>query len=224
MSNNDLFSFIPTLITALAGLLTAIVGVFPILGTARKTQDKGVSAPSEHTSLEFLKMEHMPLDQAVWQILKKNSKLSAVGSFCFVMFITVGMISVILRFDLVPGSFSTEPLHLVLGSLSFVVLIINLVIYLYLFFFSFSFYINAGKQPEDARHHLFGTAPLTGERAQRDFPRSSSWTLRHVGIRQRPGTGTPSWTFGQGGLCHRLPTGTSSSLRLDPRCRSDLVP
>src|SRR5216683_1838087 len=69
-----------------------------------------------------------------------------------------------------------------------------------------------------------GTAPLTGERAQRDFPRSSSWTLRHVGIRQRPGTGTPSWTFGQGGLCHRLPTGTSSSLRLDPRCRSDLVP
>jgi len=28
-----------------------------------------------------------------------------------------------------------------------------------------------------------GTAPLNGERAQRDFPRPSSWTLRDVGIR-----------------------------------------
>src|SRR6266571_289740 len=73
-------------------------------------------------------------------------------------------------------------------------------------------------------YRSLGTAPLTGERAQRDFPRSSSWTLRHVGIRQRPGTGTSSWTFGQGWFCHRVPTGTSSSLRLDPRCRSDLVP
>ena len=69
-----------------------------------------------------------------------------------------------------------------------------------------------------------GTAPLTGERAQRDFPRPSSWTLRHVGIRQRLGTGTPSWTFGQGGFCHRSPTRPSSSLRLDPRRQSDLVP
>src|SRR6266516_316142 len=71
---------------------------------------------------------------------------------------------------------------------------------------------------------LHGTAPLTGERAQRDFPRPSSWTLGHVGIRQRPGTGTPSWTFGQGGFCHKLPRRTPSSLRLDPRRGSDLVP
>src|SRR6266571_9238989 len=50
-----------------------------------------------------------------------------------------------------------------------------------------------------------GTAPLNGERAQRDFPRPTSWTLGHVGIRQGSGTGS------------------SSSLQLDPRCRSDLV-
>src|SRR6266516_4516011 len=75
-----------------------------------------------------------------------------------------------------------------------------------------------------ARSNQFGTAPLTGERAQRDFPRPSSWTLGHVGIRQRPGTGTPSWTFGQGGFCHKLPRRTPSSLRLDPRRGSDLVP
>ncbi len=194
MSNNDLFSFIPTLITALAGLLTAIVGVFPILGTARKTQDKGVSAPSEHTSLEFLKMEHMPLDQAVWQILKKNSKLSAVGSFCFVMFITVGMISVILRFDLVPGSFSTEPLHLVLGSLSFVVLIINLVIYLYLFFFSFSFYINAGKQPEDARHHLFQETKIEVRADYKDVFSRCRETLQDISMQRM------EYDFGAGAL------------------------
>ncbi len=155
MSNSNLFSFIPALITALAGLLTAIVGVFPILGTARKTQDKVISASSEHISLEFLKMERMPLDQAVWLILKNNSKLLAVVSSCFVMLITIGVISAIIRFDLVPGSFSTEPLHLVFGFLALAVLIINFVIYLYLFFISFFFYIIAGKQPEDARHHLF---------------------------------------------------------------------
>jgi hypothetical protein len=50
-----------------------------------------------------------------------------------------------------------------------------------------------------------GTAPLNGERTQRDFPRASTWTLGHIGIRQWPGTWTPS------------------SLRLDPRIRSELV-
>ena len=71
--------------------------------------------------------------------------------------------------------------------------------------------------------NMYGTAPLNGERAQRDFPRPPSWTLGHVGIRQRPGTGTPSWTLWQGGPCCRLPPGPSSSLRLDPGNRSDLV-
>src|SRR5260370_24453913 len=52
----------------------------------------------------------------------------------------------------------------------------------------------------------YGTAPLNGERAQRDFPRPSSRTLRHLRIRQRPRTGTPS------------------SLQLNPRIRSNLVP
>jgi len=61
------------------------------------------------------------------------------------------------------------------------------------------------KETKVSVQQRLGTAPLNGERAQRDFPRPSSWTLRHVGIRQRLGTGT------------------SSSLRLDPRCRSDLV-
>jgi hypothetical protein len=53
---------------------------------------------------------------------------------------------------------------------------------------------------------MFGTAPLTGERAQRDFPRAPSWTLRRTRIRQ--------W----------LGPGTASSLRLDPGSRSHLVP
>src|SRR6266567_641653 len=68
-----------------------------------------------------------------------------------------------------------------------------------------------------------GTAPLTGERAQRDFARSASRTLGHIRIRQRPATRSTSGTFGQGRLCNKLPSGTSSSFRLDPRCRSDLV-
>ena len=37
-----------------------------------------------------------------------------------------------------------------------------------------------------------GTAPLNGERAQGDFTGPASWTLRHIGISQRPGTGTAS--------------------------------
>src|SRR5258708_6599610 len=50
-----------------------------------------------------------------------------------------------------------------------------------------------------------GTAPLNGERVQRDFPRTSTWTLGHIGIRQWPRTWTPS------------------SLGLDPRIRPELV-
>jgi hypothetical protein len=91
---------------------------------------------------------------------------------------------------------------------------------------SYLFYpIKTGTSRLSKKEHgkIIGTAPLTGERAQGDFARPSSRSSGPIGIRQGPCRGTASRAFGQAGCCRRSPSGTASSLRLDPRCRSDLV-
>ncbi len=169
MNNNDLLPLVPTLVTALAGLLTAIAGIIPTISTVQKTRNKAaISASTESASSEFLKMKRMPLEQTDWQSFKIICLLSAVISAFFITLIVVGVIVVILRFIFIPGSFSTAPLRIILGLLSLMILIINLVIYTRLFLASASFYIAAGKDPEDARNYLFQETKIEAQIGYKD--------------------------------------------------------
>src|SRR6266705_6499967 len=68
-----------------------------------------------------------------------------------------------------------------------------------------------------------GTAPLTGERAQRDLARTSPWSFGHIGIRQGPCARTASRSLGYIGIREKSSARPTSSLRLHPRGRSNLV-
>src|SRR5260370_13250601 len=76
----------------------------------------------------------------------------------------------------------------------------------------------------DRRRRCSGTAPLTGERAQRDLARASSRSFGQQWIRQGSCARTPSRTLRHSGISHWSPTRTPSSLRLLPGERSHFVP
>src|SRR5712691_5495220 len=58
-----------------------------------------------------------------------------------------------------------------------------------------------------------GTAPLNGERAQRDLARTSPWSFEHIGIRQGPCARTSSRSLGYIGIREKSSVRPTSSLR-----------